>query len=348
MATAIAVLAFASGAVAPSVFAPNEGAAAGATGPSPMIAVTELDDSSLPVTSHVAVMNADGSGLRRVTFGNVTDLNETWSPDGSRLAFERWTEDANVDIFTAEADGSGLHQLTSNPGIALSPAWSPDGRTIAYATGRGRLFVMNADGRGKRLLTHMNGTKYPEPGDLSWSPDGRRVAFSAGDVIFVINADGTGRRRLTRGHAFACPAWSPDGQQVAFAAATPPYRSIDVVDPDRRRPRIVVVTRHAATKSGGFAWSPDGRRIVYAREKLGGVHLIDVNGTHDRLLTSIPHRRDRLAGGFSWSPDGSEIAYAGIGIDVVAVDGAKRLVLRSQLGGFNTPRWSLSPRTESC
>jgi TolB protein len=73
------------------------------------------------------------------------------------------------------------------------------------------------------------------------------------------------------------------------------------------QPRLV--TRHAYTESG-FAWSPNGRRIVYAREKRGGVYVINADGTHDRRLTSDPLRADLLAGGFSWSPDRSGLAFA--------------------------------------
>ena len=41
----------------------------------------------------IFVMNADGSGLRQVTFNTVDDGGPAWSPDGDRLVFHRWLDD---------------------------------------------------------------------------------------------------------------------------------------------------------------------------------------------------------------------------------------------------------------
>ena len=60
------------------------------------------------------------------------------------------------------------------------------------------VYVMTADGSGKRLLT------LDAWGGLAWSPDGRKITFisaptaTVNSEIYVINADGSGKRRLTR------------------------------------------------------------------------------------------------------------------------------------------------------
>jgi Tol biopolymer transport system component len=86
------------------------------------------------------------------------------------------------------------------------PAWSPDGRKIAFQSkrrfgsnaGKGEIYVMNADGSGKRNLTRNRA----QDGSPSWSPDGRRIGFVSNrdgrrPEAHVMNADGSGQRSLT-------------------------------------------------------------------------------------------------------------------------------------------------------
>ena len=107
----------------------------------------------------IYVMNADGSGTRKLTH-NLTrngsfSAEPAWSPDGRKIAFQS-TRNGNRDIYVMNADGSGKRNLTRNPAKDVRPSWSPDGRRIAFLSDRdGRLeaYVMNADGSGQRSLT---------------------------------------------------------------------------------------------------------------------------------------------------------------------------------------------------
>ena len=105
--------------------------------------------------SDIYVMNADGSGTRKLTHNARQNAEPAWSPDGRKIAF-RSTRNGNRDIYVMNANGSGKRNLTRNAAWDSRPSWSPDGRKIAFVSNRdGRLeaHVMNADGSGQRRLT---------------------------------------------------------------------------------------------------------------------------------------------------------------------------------------------------
>jgi Tol biopolymer transport system component len=156
----------------------------------------------------IYVAAVDGSSQRRLIHGSAPD----WSPDGGRLAFVR-----SQEIWVANADGSGATRLTQHGTDAErtvgDPAWSPDGRRLAYtvyripeATGEivdTRVWVMNADGTGKRQIGVGRATT------PAWSRDGSRIAYggwlprrhparwSPSTEIFTAAPDGTQATRVT-------------------------------------------------------------------------------------------------------------------------------------------------------
>src|SRR4029079_7445128 len=113
-------------------------------------------DSGVECNFDIYVVNADGTGLTRLTDDPALDPAPTWSPDGSKIA---WASRNAVQLprefklWVMNANGTGKTQLTSTGGDA--PNWSPDGSKIAF--GANTINVINPDGTGEMALNPSGG-----------------------------------------------------------------------------------------------------------------------------------------------------------------------------------------------
>ena len=187
-------------------------------------------------------------------------------------------------------------------------------RSLDDAQTASAIFVSAADGSGERqLTTPPASTQDDEP---NWAPDGTRLLFTritaAGTdheahQLFVVAADGTGLTALTPGtpaEGAVIPgfdgtgAFSPDGQLIALSYAHGKvgmhlgsdqiqFSDIVIMNADGSNRRQVTHSAAYAGDAGGVSWSPDGKRLVYARTdaRRRALFIIDTNGKHGRRLT---------------------------------------------------------------
>src|SRR5207244_4860698 len=95
---------------------------------------------------------------------------------GKRRTY-KWDFDSYMSIFEANLDGSELKRLTDAPGYNAEGSYSPDGKHIVFCSNRSgpknlELYIMDADGKNVRQLTHAPGCYNGGP---FFSPDGKRV-----------------------------------------------------------------------------------------------------------------------------------------------------------------------------
>ncbi len=214
------------------------------------------------------VMNSDETGVRNISQadeGQFVGPDYSWSPDSTKIVYEKAVDDNGVALFVVNIDGTDDTLLRPHVPIvsAYLPKWSPDGQKILF-TGTDDdfefqgVYVMDADGRNAELLVN-------DALNASWSPDGANIAFEAdfystqGKEIAVMNADGSSPVRLTYDNgADIDPVWSPDGTRILWLAGGQAY-TISVDGSDRRHINQI----QGSSLQTGARWSPDGTRVVF-------------------------------------------------------------------------------------
>jgi len=209
--------------------------------------------------SHIVVMNADGTHRVQVTNGSGVDRHPDWSPDGTRLVFQRGDSNSGGDVYVVDLETTATTRLTKGAATDQQPTWSPDGKHLAYASNRGGssdLWIMDADGSNPQQIT----TNRTDDWWPSWSPDGSQLAFMSDrehDIgVYVVNVDGSNERRLVP-QSVAVPAWSPNGRTIAVVDGLSGEVYLVAADGSS-------VRRLTTSRGGNFApsWSPDGTHLV--------------------------------------------------------------------------------------
>jgi Tol biopolymer transport system component len=213
------------------------------------------------------------------------------------------------------SDGSGaapITSLTNAEAISGDAVYSPDGTKIAFSSSRAfdgsdnhdvnevfNVWVMNADGRGAKPLTHLT-TVHADCTRPVWSPDGSKIAYTSARAldgsdstnpggfivvtnVWVIHADGTNDIPLTDDNSIVGGGttnssdgiWSPDGSKIVFNSAravdgtklpntnsTPNIWIMNSADGTGRLP-LTFYTSAGITPTG-YKWLPNGSKLIFS------------------------------------------------------------------------------------
>jgi Tol biopolymer transport system component len=177
-------------------------------------------------------MNADGSGLTDLTGNqNVCEGAPSFSPNGTRIFFERFDPSTNVDaIWSMNLSGGDRQQITTGTDNGVTnPEVSSDGTMLSFVDANGQpfgqaLFTANIDGTSLHQLTPFFDVGIKQ----SWAPDGNRITLTPNadfpdhlsPNVATINPDGSDLQYLTHftagGAAAFTGSYSPDGQWIVF------------------------------------------------------------------------------------------------------------------------------------
>lgn len=175
--------------------------------------------------------NADGSGVRRITWNTGVDINPVWGK-GSRIVFES-NRDANWELYMFDVATGETRRLTDfSEGSDIDANWSPDGSTIVFSraiNGRYELFTMNMTTFEETQITQND----VDDIGAQFSPDGTKLAWLQRDAATGIynlmmrdltlpenqDDDNTNNIDVTLaaiGANINLAVWAPSGNFIAF------------------------------------------------------------------------------------------------------------------------------------
>lgn len=302
-----------------------------------------------------------------VVLAGIKPAEAAFPGTNGKIAFQSKRGTPANEIYTTTPGGTAKKITVSNG--SSDPVYSPDGSRIAFISDN-EVFVMNADGTGRRQIT---ATSVAEQ-QPAWSPDGSRITYASSsfDVdgqtdleIWAINADGSGRTPLTS-NTFpdTQPAWSPQGDKIAFVSARTGETDRNVYVMDADGSNQVSVTPNSPSgcspncyqgHDDGPAWSPDGSKIAYvhgygppenpfAGGGVPNIWVMDPNGNNKTNVSDSSSLSSTMP---AWSPQGDKVAFVGnvTNNDIYTMnsDGSNQAPIDTNSANDLNPDWQPNP-----
>jgi TolB protein len=162
--------------------------------------------------SNMYLMNADGSGLVRLTDTQSIDTEPNFSPDGKYILF---TSDraGGPQIYRMRADGEGeAERMTFEGNYNVTPRYSPDGKSFIFIhrnEGRFNVAVQDIASRQVQILTAGGLDQSP-----TFAPNGKMILYASEvkgrGILAAVSSDGRIKQRITaQSGDIREPAWGP-------------------------------------------------------------------------------------------------------------------------------------------
>jgi Tol biopolymer transport system component len=162
----------------------------------------------------------------RLTSHPGWDGYAVWSPDGTRIIFDREDSPGNPKRpWIMELDGKTSRPLGKYEGWVSITDWSGDDRLLGFQElgGQRDLVLLDVSGNVTEKITE---TLDQNEHDAHFSPDGKKIAYANYKVIGressleLIELENKSRTilRTSIGKIYGV-SWSPDGEKIAFVDA---------------------------------------------------------------------------------------------------------------------------------
>jgi Tol biopolymer transport system component len=196
-----------------------------------------------------------------------------FSPNGGKIAFVRRVR-GEADIWVMRTNGTSKRQVTSTGFDELQPSFFPGGGSLLYTQfdGSREWTVFSIRLSGTRRMRQASNATFPIA-----SPNGRWLAYTktqdgVGGIRLKNRRSGR-TKRLTTGSAQDLD-FAPNSRRIVFTGQRPCRRggnlrfavlSVGIRDQGAR-----ILRRSCRRQFISPAWSPNGRRIVFAHKNNAG------------------------------------------------------------------------------
>jgi eukaryotic-like serine/threonine-protein kinase len=165
------------------------------------------------------------------------------SPDGERVAFQRYSGASGYQIWISTLRAAGTPVLlASNLFYEDGPTWSPDGGSIAFLVRTKKLTSalaikrIGTDGEPEIVVPST-----PELGMRpQWSPDGKWIVVETSEGVDIVTPDGKQTRRISE-ETWLASAWAPDSKHIYVIREADKLRhyALTSVAIDSREERVI-------------------------------------------------------------------------------------------------------------
>jgi Tol biopolymer transport system component len=285
-----------------------------------------ISETTSPLAASLFAISVATGEKTRLTSPPEPSIGDGWSavsPDGTTVAFARYSQDTAANINIVPFKGGAPRPLTADKASIFGITW---------ITNREILFSSDRDGTSRlwRVSTERSEAMTPldVAGDAARFPSishpagaAPRLAFQRFSQNFDIRraeivARAAARQQLRPSQSFIAsttsddhPRYSPDGSRIAFVSRRSGTDEVWVCGSDGTN--SVRLTSMGGPLVLGPQWSPDGRRIAFfaATGHAGKyvVYVIDAQGGQPLRLTQNENELEALP---AWSRDGKSMYVA--------------------------------------
>lgn len=224
-----------------------------------------VDEQTEKKHANLWAIKTDTGKIRQITFGNQSDTNPKWSPNGKKIAFTS-NRGGSTQLYVLNFNGGEAEKMTDVKGAIGYFEWSPDGKKIAF----------NLQRKSKTAIAQEQDAKKKELGIVarhytktSYKFDGMGYKSDTHWGISILTVKNKKVHHLTKGkkHDENHPTWSPDGKFIAYTSNVSEDEHLAVSEMDL----FIINTKTKKkqkinTQIGQLelpSWSPDGKWIAY-------------------------------------------------------------------------------------